>query len=277
MSGADARTSLTSAGPPAASPANLVYGVEVPYRARFDECTPAGTVRTSTFLRFAQDIAGVHSDALGFDRAWYAQRGLAWVVRSVELEVLRPIVLGDVLKVRTAVTGFRKVWARRRGEMRTPDGDLAAWAHTDWVMTDARGMPTRVPDEFPAAFSVPPGGFDPVKVGLPAMPPGAAGSTFTVRPQELDPMAHVNNAVYLDYFEEAVLREGGDAAVSAVPRRYRLEYILPAALSARLTAGAWRMPTGDGAKAIARPDAWAWLLAGTDGRTLARGRLDPGA
>jgi acyl-ACP thioesterase len=272
----------------------LVAGLSVPYRVRFDECTPAGTVRTSTLLRYAQDVAWVHSDRLGFGRAWYAERGLAWLVRSVELAILRPIRLGDEVAVTTAVTGFRKVWARRRSEMSAPDGAMVAWVHTDWVMSDARGLPTRVPAEFPAAFGVPPGGFDPVKVALPAPPSGAAGPSFPVRLHELDPMAHVNNAVYLDYLEESVARRSGAAALAAVPRRYRLEYLLPAAPGAMLAAAAWPLAAGsdpgpaeaDAAAGLSRgradggmaapAGAWAHVLTDADGRELARGRLDPG-
>jgi acyl-CoA thioesterase FadM len=264
--------SVHDASPPAPE---LVAGVSMPYRARFDECTPAGTLRTSAFLRYAQDMAWVHSERLGFGRDWYAERGLAWLVRGVELAVLGPVVLGEELVVTTAVTGFRKVWARRRSEMRSSDGSVAGWVHTDWVMTDARGMPTRVPAEFPAAFSVPPGGFDPVKVALPPPPAGAAGPSFPVRPHELDPMAHVNNAVYLDLLEEAVLGAGGDLAVVAVPRRYRLEYLLPAAPGSRLTAAAWHLDA-DAAGPEASRAPWGFELQDEAGRELARGRLDAG-
>ena len=37
-------------------------------------------------------------------------------------------------------------------------------------------------------------------------------------------MDHVNNAVYADWLEEAVIAAGGRAAVRAIPRLARLEY-----------------------------------------------------
>ena len=62
--------------------------------------------------------------------------------------------------------------------------------------------------------------------------PPADGSARTlelvVRAQELDPMGHVNNAVYLDWAEDALraLDEGPTAvALDAVPRRWQLEYL----------------------------------------------------
>ena len=68
--------------------------------------------------------------------------------------------------------GFRKVWARRRTEGRLADGTLVLWGHTDWVMTDTlRGLPGRVPPEFPAVFDDPPGPFEPGRVALTPAPP----------------------------------------------------------------------------------------------------------
>jgi acyl-CoA thioesterase FadM len=268
----DARGRLAAPGAAGtAGTAAPASGITVPYRVRFDECGPDGIVRTSALLRYAQDAAWIHSERMGFGREWYASRGLAWVVRAAELAILAPVPLGTVLRVSTAVTGFRRVWARRRTEARLDDGTLAMWGHTDWVMTDHRGMPGRVPPEFPAAFEVPPGPFEPGRVPLPPAPPGATTHGTAVRPQDLDPMGHVNNAAYVDYLEEALLAAGGPGAagIGDVPRRLRLEYLAAAAPGARLSASAWS----------AAPDraSWAWRLADEAGLELARGELTVGA
>lgn len=248
--------------------------VTVPYRVRFDECGPDGLVRTSALLRYTQDIAWVHSERAGFDRDWYLERGLAWVVRTAEVGVGRPIPLGTTLTITTRVIGVRKVWARRRTEALLDDGKLAMWGHTDWVITDERGMPTRIPPEFSGRFGVPPGSFEPGHVPLPPTPPGAAVTTSTVRPQDLDPMGHVNNAAYLDYLEEAVRRAGpaAEPALAAVPRTVRLEYLGPAAPGSALVGQAW--PHGEGHET--RIMGWAWRLVDGDGRELTRGSLTSG-
>ena len=246
--------------------------VTVPYRVRFDECGPDGLARTSALLRYAQDIAWIHSERAGFDRAWYLERGLAWVVRTAEVGVGRPIPLGATLTITTRVIGVRKVWARRRTDAVLADGTLAMWGHTDWVITDERGMPTRIPPEFAGRFAVPPGSFEPGRVLLPPTPAGAAITASSVRPQDLDPMGHVNNAAYLDYLEEAVRGAGPAAqhALSAVPRTVRLEYLVPATPGAALVGQAWPGDPGGPASA------WAWRLLDGEGRELTRGSLTAG-
>jgi acyl-CoA thioesterase FadM len=261
------------AGLPAAG---SVRTITIPYRLRFDECGPDGIGRTSSLLRYAQDIAWIHSERLGFGREWYAERGLAWVVRAAELVVLAPIPLGTTLELSTTVIGLRRVWVRRRTDARLADGRLALWGHTDWVMTDHRGMPGRVPPEFTTAFDVPPVTFEPGRVTLPPAPAGVVVHRASVRPQDLDPMGHVNNAAYLDYLEEALLAGGPSAAAltGAIPRRVRLEYVAPAAPGAVLEGSAWAIDADGGAG-----PGWAWRLADERGRELARGLVtaDAGA
>jgi acyl-ACP thioesterase len=244
-------------------------GISVPYRARFDECGPDGLVRSSALLRYAQDLAWIHSERLGFTRAWYAERNLAWVVRAAELVILTPLPLGVVITLSTEVIGFRRIWARRRTEGRLDDGTLALWGYTDWVILDSvRGMPGRFPPEFLARFDVPPQEFEPGRVKLPPLAEAVREHRTVVRPQDLDPMGHVNNAAYLDYLEEGLLAEGGDAAAltTATPRRFRLEYVQAAAPGDELAGTTWPLADGPGR---------AWRLAEADGRELARGIVTP--
>jgi acyl-ACP thioesterase len=221
-------------------------------------------IRTSVLLRYTQDLAGVHSAARGFDRSWYAERGIVWLVRAAEVAVVAPIGVGAELIGTTVVVGFRRVWARRRTEFHDADGTLVSWVHIDWVLLDDRGAPTRIPKEFDAVFSVPPATFGLARVDLGEVPSEPARSTFTVRPQELDPMDHVNNAIYADWIDEAILAAGGTAATRAVPRLVRLDYARAAEPAARVVADVWR----DGGS-------WVGRVADADGSDLLRARLEP--
>ena len=239
------------------------------YRVRFDEAGPDGYLRTSGYMRYAQDLAWQHSADLGFGRAWYAERGLTWLVRAAELRILAPAEMGTMLTARTAIVGIRRVFARRRGEFRLEDGTPAGWVHTDWVLIDDRGALTRIPSIFPDRF----GGTDEMgpigRIPLPPTPADAAHRRFAVRPHELDPMDHANNAVYLDWLEESLLDVAGPAPTRDVPRSYRMEFALAVEAGEELDGAAWADDGG-----------WSYRLAGVDGgsdRFRARVASGPGA
>ena len=215
-----------------------------PVRVRFDEAGPDGLLRTSALLRYAQDLAWYHSARRGFDRDWYRERGLTWLARAAEVGVEAEIRVGDELTGTTRVVGWRRVWARRRTEFVDATGALVGWTHVDWVLLDARGAPTRIPVDFQPVFGAPDAGFPLARVPLSEPPPDAATARFAVRPQELDPMDHVNNAVYADWVEEQVIAAGGLADVRAIPRLARLEYARAAAAEAAVDAITWRETAG---------------------------------
>lgn len=234
------------------------------YRVRFDEATPDGVVRGSALLGYALDVAWRHSEALGFPRDWYRERGVAWLARAVEARLLERIEDGDTVTLTTRLTGFRKVMARRESEVLGPDGRLVATVVIDWAMTDGR-VPVRIPAEFERAPIDGPGPFSPIRIDLPPTPPGGTAVRLAPRRRELDPMNHTNTGVYVDWLDEAVAASGaaGEAAIAALPRVYRLEYLRPAGPGADLVAAAWQ----DGA-------GWAHRLADAGGVDLLRGRLD---
>ncbi len=151
----------------------LPYRIVRPYRVRFEESTARETMRTAIFLAWAADVAWQHSALLGFDRSWYSDRGLFWLVRAVRLEVLAPIHTYDAVTVSTQVLGFRRIAARRRSDVRDAAGNLLAWLEIDWVMTNERGIPTRIPDEM---LDFVDGGatFEMLKICLPDTPAEAA-------------------------------------------------------------------------------------------------------
>ena len=237
--------------------------IERPYRVRFDEAGPDGQLRASGFLRFAQDLAWLHSESAGFGRQWYSARGLTWLVRAIELDVLQNVGYGSSVEVSTQVFGFRRVWVRRRSEFRPlGHGELVGVAITDWVLLNASGRPVRPPQEILDAFGSDFGEFTPMRMEEPTAPESASPREFRPRRSELDPMAHVNNAAYLDYMDEQFLGLERIRHGLPVPRRYRAELLFSAEAGAQVIGRGWE----DGA-------VWNYELA-TDERELFRARLE---
>jgi acyl-CoA thioesterase FadM len=234
----------------------------VDYRVRFDEAGADGHLRASGYLRYAQDCAWQHSEAAGFDRTWYAGRQLHWLVRCAQLQLDAPVPYGAVVAVTTRVSGWRRVWARRLTTFQV-DGQAVATAITDWVLLDARERPASVPAGIAEHFTDGAPAFQPARVDLPPEPPDAASLTRRVAYSDIDPMAHLNNAAYLDFLDEALAEragaDGGSPSPTAQPRGVRLEYLRPAGPGALLTGTIW--PIGG---------AWAYRLRDADGVELLR-------
>ncbi len=239
------------------------YRIVRPFRVRFEESTPDETMRTAIHLAWVADIAWQHSTLLGFGRDWYTERGLFWLVRAIQLDVLRPIHTYDGVLVSTRVLGYRRVSARRESEVRDPRGELLARLEIDWVMTNERGAPTRIPEDFHKFVVDGSATFEMLKVALPKAPSDASESRFGVRRRDLDPLDHVNNSVYLDYFEEALEAAGQGELLRATPRRYALDFANAAARYDRLVGRTW--PHGGG---------WAYRLAREDGTEVFRARIE---
>jgi len=216
--------------------------IEHEYRVRFDEADADGWLRPSGLLRYAQDMASRHSEEAGFERDWYEERGMIWLVRNVSLSIKGPVTYGDVLSVSSEVIGWRHVWARRRAEMRRVGSsaggetdELMAIVDTDWVMLTTEGRPARVPVEFARHFSSD-HAFTRSRVLLPAPTVAPTMLSTRVRPLDVDPMRHMNNAAYLDMVEP-----GSDRLDR--PDCYRIGYLRPALPGTPIEVRCW--PVGD--------------------------------
>ena len=95
-------------------------------------------------LRYAQDLAWLHSAALGFDRAWYGEHGLTWLVRAAERRgPRRRSRVGAALIGTTRVVGFRRVWSRRRTDFRDAAGGARRAGSTSTGCCSTTAAPRR--------------------------------------------------------------------------------------------------------------------------------------
>lgn len=112
-----------------------------------------GHVNNLEYVRWMQDAAVAHSDAVGCTRATL-EGGFTWFVRSHHIEYLRPAYAGDHIEVRTWVADFRRAFSLRKYEMvRRGDGALLARGETNWAFLEAAsGRPRSIPEEIQALF-----------------------------------------------------------------------------------------------------------------------------
>lgn len=129
---------------------------EVHRAVKPEEIDGLGHVSNLHYLRWTQDAALAHSAEQGWPSSRYQAVGEGFVVRSHEIEYLRPAMPGEEVIIRTWVADFKRVSSLRRFEvLRASDGKLLARAATNWAyVTFATGYPKRIPDEVANAFTV---------------------------------------------------------------------------------------------------------------------------
>jgi len=110
-----------------------------------------GHANNIEFVRWMQEAAVSHADAAGCTTATLAA-GATWVVRSHQIEYLRPAFADDRLEVRTWVVDFRRAFSRRKYEfIRAADQTVIARGETNWVYIEAA---TARPRSIPPAIAV---------------------------------------------------------------------------------------------------------------------------
>lgn len=156
-----------------------------------------------------QDVVAEHSKEAGRGIDWLLGQKKAWVMHRMHIRIHQMPVMGEDLNFVTWHKGEKGFKAFR---------DYEVWcgvrkrisAASSWLFIDlARSKILRVPEESRDWYTVETKNaldedidyFRPVP-----KTPCRAVETMAVRSSDMDPIGHVNNAVYLDYLETAVDR-----------------------------------------------------------------------
>ena len=114
-----------------------------------------GHVNNVTYLKWLEDVAWAHSNALGLDWDAYRQLNTGCVVHRHELDYLAACFAGDALISATWIhenSGRLDMW-RRYQIIRISDGKTVMRAASRFICVDfTSGRPKRQPPEFVAAY-----------------------------------------------------------------------------------------------------------------------------
>ena len=208
-------------------------------RVRLSDMDAAGRVRLDAVARFLQDAAIDDVQETG----WGAPEHL-WVVRSIQVDVVSPLLRDREVEVTTWCSGVAAIAAGRRWSVA---GDAGGRIEIDsvWIHLDRDQRPARIGDFGPYGIAAD-GRSVSTKLTLPDPPPDAVRSPWALRSTDLDAHGHVNNAVYWQAVEHWLAREG---VSPAGPYRARLDYRDPIDLGDDVELAAFGF--GDGRRCLA--------------------------
>ena len=166
----------------------------------------------------------------------YDQMGVFWLARKTIVEYGRPARYGDTLEAQTWVSDFRRVQSNREYLItHQKTGEPVVRAQTNWAFLDKETLkPVRISAEMAHVFE--PNDQQAIRYPQPGQGERPTGlprryhSRRRVQHYELDPARHVNNAIYLQWAEQAIFDACETAGFSAerMVDEYGLIFLAPA-------------------------------------------------
>ena len=175
------------------------------FRVQSYEVTPSERASLQSLCNYMQEAAGNSARELGFSMEELLERGQAWVLARLRMEIDRYPRWKDTVQVETWPSGLDRLYATREFILHDDEGPFAR-ASSAWLVIDTeRRRPTRppavlrevdVPDR-PAPLTL---SLD----SIPAPETTEREQRFRVRFSDLDLNRHVNNVRYVEWAVEAV-------------------------------------------------------------------------
>jgi len=168
------------------------------------ECDLHGRLLPRTFCLLLQEAAAAHAAELGVAVEGLLERGVAWVLSQLKLEIRRWPRVGDTLVISTwpeAASGSR---TERRFLLTAATGEELGQALTLWLVLDLeRRRPVRLPDFVATALAAVVGSSAPTRLApIPALAEVREERRLAVGYSDLDLVRHANNAAFVQWMVE---------------------------------------------------------------------------
>ena len=159
------------------------------YRIRLSDMDASGRLRLDAIARYLQDAATDDVEETG----WGAPEHL-WVLRSVRIDVLVPLLDDRSVDVVTWGSSFSALAAGRRWSLVGNAGGSIEVDST-WIHLGPDARPARIGEGFDGYAEAAGGRVASTKLTL-APPAGGSRAKWPLRTTDVDLMGHVNNAAY---------------------------------------------------------------------------------
>lgn len=188
-----------------------------------------GRLSLSGLTRLLQRAATDHTDELGYTSNWYRDHGVAWMARGHRIELENSVGPDETVRVETEVEDFKRIRSLRAYTVYSEATEkLVARGYTDWIYLDRKSNSLkRIPDSMIESFNPVYENESPNRTDFesPTMPEDVPTKTYRTQFRDLDELAHVNNVVYTEYLQDAILRTYGDtdnASIESIPSSFVL-------------------------------------------------------
>lgn len=177
----------------------------------FRDVGKSNTLTNKGLIGFLEDIAGMHSNQVGFGLNNIDNTGLTWVLLNWKIRIFTRPLYGESIYIKTWARNTIKFYTFRDFEVYNEKNELVAIATTKWVLMDARTMSlTKITDDIiskydPESKCVFEGEPEINKLLIPDEYSNM--TTYTIQRKDIDINRHVHNTYYLDFAYEVLPEE----------------------------------------------------------------------
>lgn len=170
-------------------------------RIKYSEVSSDLKLTYFALVNYMQNCSCFHSDDIGFGISYLTPKNLGWFVTSYEIHINKMPEYSQKVRVATYPYQFRGMMARRMYTISSLDGELLAYADSQWILMNLEsGRPERVTAEMLEAYSdgVPNPELKFEGDKLRATDTGTIVGEFEVTDRYIDTNGHMNNSFYID-------------------------------------------------------------------------------
>lgn len=201
-------------------------------------CDMSGMWKPSAILETMQETAGEHVERLGMTRAYFAQRGVGWVLTRLRVEMERLPEIDEEICIETYPTAPRHLFAPRSHVFYDKKGDKIGCASGLWGVMDLTQrklvMDGEIFDRIPRNNGME------MATGLPSSVRTLSGEgqkkRILAQYGDLDTNGHVNNTKYMEWCINALdVGVMKDWYIKAFDVNYYAEILQGSAIETNLT------------------------------------------
>ena len=117
-------------------------------RVRYSQTDPKGQLSVKSLFDYLQDCCIFQSDDLGETVSQLQERNRAWLLASWDVEIVRPPLRGERIRIWTWPHYIKRFFAYRGHAVETEDGTLLVKGNSIWTFVDTEnGRALNVPQE----------------------------------------------------------------------------------------------------------------------------------
>ena len=184
----------------------MMASFEHDFEIGFRDVGKSNELTNKGLIGFLEDIAGMHSNEVGYGLNHIEETGLTWVLLNWKIRILKRPLYGEKIHIKTWARNSMKFYTFRDFEVYNAKNELVAIATTKWVLMDAKTMSLmKISEELiskycPESKMVFEGENEINKLEAPTeysivMP-------YTIQRKDIDINGHVHNTYYLDFAYE---------------------------------------------------------------------------